>query len=85
MDYTYIKMKKSQGLLIALVIIAWIFILFWTFVLGLQKSFKPLPRSNRPNASKLLEQQRQKNRDIIDQQKRLTEERQQKLRDLQKR
>ena len=78
-------MKKSQSLLIALVVVVWIFVLFWTFVLGLKKSFKAPPRSNSPNASKLLEQQHRKNLEVMEQQKRLTEERQQKLRDLQKR
>ena len=76
-------MKKSHGLLIFVVIVIWIFILFWAFVLGLKKTFKPLPRSPRPNVSKMLEEQRQKNADILEKQKRLMEERQQKLKDLQ--
>ena len=75
-------MKKSHGFLIFLVLAIWIFILFWTFVLGLKKTFKPLPRSSRPNAAKMLEEQRQKNADLLEQQRHLTEERQQKLRDL---
>lgn len=77
-------MKNTPAWVIVAVIIVWAFILFWTFVYGLKRSFKTAPPPPRSDAVRMLREQRERNADMLEQQKFLTEQRQQRLKDLQK-
>ena len=75
-------MKKSPAWLIFIVIAVWAAILFWAFIIGLKKTFRNKPDPH-PSVSKIMENQHRKNEDMMEQQKRLLQERQQKIKDMQ--
>ena len=78
-------MKKSNSFLIFLFGVVWMAILFMAFIAAVKKSFKPPPQGAQDSATDLIREQRVKNNDVMEKQKRLMEERKQRLRDAQNR
>lgn len=77
--------QKTPGIVVFLVTVGWVLILFFGFIFGVKKSFRPPQKSDKQSASELLREQRQKNEDVMEQQKRLMEDRRRRMQDMQRR
>jgi len=81
--YTFSMADKSQGFFIALIIGAWILLLFFGFIESVGKTFQKPEKLNEKSASSLLQERKEQTRILAEEQKRLMEDRQQRLRDMQ--
>ena len=79
------SIQKTPGIIVFLVTVGWILILFFGFIFGVKKSFRPPQKSEKQSAADQLRDQRQKNDDVMQQQKRLMEDRRRRMQDMQRR
>ena len=77
-------MKDFEGIIIFVIGGAVACLLFWGVITAVKKSFS-LPTPQKIDSSQILQEQRQRSKDITDNQKRLMEDQRQKLRDFQHR